>query len=281
MNSYEAKQEARRERLKAAADRATARSNEAYRRADLREEVSGIPLGQPIIIGSASEGKHRAAIRRAENAMRRSIAEGKRADELRAKAAGVGKAGISSDDPEAVEKLREKIASAEAAQERMKQLNKIVKAALKAGVTADSTAKELAPWIERGAEGATPGWGEGAMRKLLTPDFCGRYGFPSYSLTNNNANIRRIKQRLEQLERTRNRESKNYEFDGLRVAENIEDNRVQFLFDGKPAAEVRAILKQQGFRWAPSVGAWQRQLTPAGVRGGREAIRLLKLMGKI
>jgi len=73
MNSYEAKQEAKRERLEAAADRAEARSDDAYRKSDLREEVSGIPFGQPIIIGSSGEARHRTAIKRMQ----------KRIDELR------------------------------------------------------------------------------------------------------------------------------------------------------------------------------------------------------
>ena len=42
---------------------------------------------------------------------------------------------------------------------------------------------------------------------------------------------------------------------------NQEDNRLQVVFDGMPDADTRAELKSSGFRWAPSVGAWQRQLT--------------------
>ena len=40
--------------------------------------------------------------------------------------------------------------------------------------------------------------------------------------------------------------------------------RIQFIFDGKPDENVRNILKSEGFRWAPSQGAWQRQLTRNG-----------------
>ena len=35
---------------------------------------------------------------------------------------------------------------------------------------------------------------------------------------------------------------------------------------GKPDADTRAELKSSGFRWAPSVGAWQRQLTDNAIR---------------
>ena len=34
----------------------------------------------------------------------------------------------------------------------------------------------------------------------------------------------------------------------------------------KPDADTRAELKSSGFRWAPSVGAWQRQLTDNAIR---------------
>ena len=47
---------------------------------------------------------------------------------------------------------------------------------------------------------------------------------------------------------------------------NREDNRLQVFFDGKPDADTRAELKSSGFRWAPSVGAWQRQLTDNAIR---------------
>lgn len=51
--------------------------------------------------------------------------------------------------------------------------------------------------------------------------------------------------------------------------------RIQFIFDGKPDAEVRTILKSNGFRWAPSQGAWQRQLTANGKRAAKEVIKEL------
>ncbi len=42
---------------------------------------------------------------------------------------------------------------------------------------------------------------EGQVAKLFTPDFMGRFGFPSYATTNNNANICRMKQRIEEIKR--------------------------------------------------------------------------------
>ena len=90
--------------------------------------------------------------------------------------------------------------------------------------------------------------------------------FESYQLTNNNAEIRRVKARIEQLSKQAQQEFSGWEFDGGRVEMNREDNRLQVFFDGKPDADTRAELKSSGFRWAPSVGAWQRQLTDNAIR---------------
>lgn len=273
MNRYEEKQQARRDRLEAAADRAEGRAEAAYKRADLREEVSGIPLGQPILVGHHSERKHRRAIERADNAMRRSIDEGKRAADLRAKAAAVGTGGISSDDPEAVRKLKEKLAGLEADQEFMREGNKLVRKALKAGgLDSESAVLELAAGIAR----LRPAWKEAATRHLLEPDFAGRTGFADYELKNNNAEIRRLRQRIAQLEQASQAETKRHVFQGVcEVVENTEENRLQFLFDGKPPAATRQILKDHGFRWAPSQEAWQRKLTNSARFNARLALKAL------
>lgn len=45
-----------------------------------------------------------------------------------------------------------------------------------------------------------------------------------------------------------------------KIVRNKADMRLQLVFEGKPEAATREILKANGFRWAPSVGAWQRLL---------------------
>jgi hypothetical protein len=44
------------------------------------------------------------------------------------------------------------------------------------------------------------------------------------------------------------------------VVRNRKDMRLQLIFESKPSAETRSILKSNGFRWAPSNSAWQRLL---------------------
>ena len=60
-----------------------------------------------------------------------------------------------------------------------------------------------------------------------------------------------------------------WEFDRGRVVVNTTENRLQIIFDGKPDADIRTELKSEGFRWAPSQGAWQRQLTDNAMRAAR------------
>lgn len=166
----------------------------------------------------------------------------------------VGTGGISSDDPQAVEKLEAKLATLEKHQEMMKAANAAIR--MKDPAKGDAKLAEL---------GYTPE----DIAKLRAPDFCGRIGYPAYELQNNNANIRRIRGRIEELKKRTESTPEGWEFDGGRVVVNTAENRLQIIFDGKPNADVRTELKGEGFRWAPSQGAWQRQLTDNAMRAAR------------
>ena len=87
----------------------------------------------------------------------------------------------------------------------------------------------------------------------------GTVGYPSYLLTNNNANIRRTRQRIEDLKSQS--EYAGWAFPGGQAEINEGENRLQLFFEEKPSEEQRRELKSNGFKWAPSQGAWQRQLT--------------------
>lgn len=166
----------------------------------------------------------------------------------------VGTGGISSDDPQAVEKLEAKLAALEKHQELMKAANVAIR--MKDPTEGDAKLAEL---------GYTPE----DIAKLRAPDFCGRIGYPAYALQNNNANIRRIRGRIAELKKRTESTPEGWEFDGGRVVVNTTENRLQVIFDGKPDADVRTELKGEGFRWAPSQGAWQRQLTDNAMRAAR------------
>lgn len=166
----------------------------------------------------------------------------------------VGTGGISSDDPQAVEKLEAKLATLEKHQEMMKAANAAIR--MKDPAKGDAKLAEL---------GYTPE----DIAKLRAPDFCGRIGYPAYELQNNNANIRRIRGRIAELKKRTENTPEGWEFDGGRVVVNTAENRLQIIFDGKPDADIRTELKGEGFRWVPSQGAWQRQLTDNAMRAAR------------
>lgn len=106
---------------------------------------------------------------------------------------------------------------------------------------------------------------QAALAEYRKPDYMGKIGFASYQLSNNLANIKRMRGRVAELEAKAKAADevgfKEQEFNGLTVVKNFTEDRLQLLFDGKPDDEVRKVLKSNGFRWAPSQQAWQRKLT--------------------
>lgn len=51
-----------------------------------------------------------------------------------------------------------------------------------------------------------------------------------------------------------------WQFVGGEAIINLANNRLQLIFEEKPTSEQRAILKQNGFKFAPKATAWQRPL---------------------
>lgn len=69
-----------------------------------------------------------------------------------------------------------------------------------------------------------------------------------------------------------NREDAELLLEGVRVVKNFSEDRLQLIFDGKPAPNVISNLKHNGFRWSPRFGAWQRQLTDNAYYGASRVI---------
>lgn len=76
-----------------------------------------------------------------------------------------------------------------------------------------------------------------------------------------NAEIRRVKERIEELSKRQEGGFVGWEFNGGEVRANTADNRLQIFFEEKPDEETRSDLKHNGFKWSPKANAWQRQLT--------------------
>ena len=156
---------------------------------------------------------------------------------------------IKSSDEDCIERLEYKLETLKALQEKMKTVN----AALRK--------KDIE---EGNLDLMELGYTEDDIKKIRTPDFAGRIGYPAYALQNNNQEIHRVEDRINSLKAIKDKGTIEEENEGYTYREDPESMRIQFIFDGKPGDEVRNILKQNGFRWAPSQGAWQRQLTRNG-----------------
>lgn len=161
-----------------------------------------------------------------------------------------GMGGISADDEDAIEKLEKKLARRQEAQEKMKTVN----AYYRKHKVLDGCPQLTPDEIEELKVDMAKDW--------HTQD----RPYPTWQLSNNNAEIRRIKTRIETLTRQREAGYVGWQFDGGTVEANMEANRLQILFDSKPGNDTRNVLKSHGFRWSPSAGAWQRQLNDAAIR---------------
>lgn len=100
--------------------------------------------------------------------------------------------------------------------------------------------------------------GEEKARELQKPDWAGRLGFVDFELRNNLANIKRLESQVAQIDRLREKEISDFDFDGGKVKYDPEEIRFNIFFDDKPSEEIRTKLKSRGFKWSPRCGAWTR-----------------------
>ena len=174
-----------------------------------------------------------------------------------------GMGGIRQDDPQAIPKMQKKLDGLEKAQETMKAVNAYYR---KHG-TLDGCPHLSPENIENLKADMASGW------------HYEKKPFQSWELSNNNAEIRRVRQRIESLTRASEVAYVGWEFDGGHVEANRDQGRLQVFFDGKPEADARQQLKENGFRWAPSVGAWQRLLNDNAYRASDRIACIQPLSG--
>ena len=156
-----------------------------------------------------------------------------------------GMGGISADDPQAVQKLEKKLENLEKSQETMKAVN----AYYRKHKTLDGCPHLSPEQLEKLKADMASSW------HLEDKPFA------TWALSNNSAEIRRVKDRIKSLSQQKEIGFVGWEFDGGKVEANTEANRLQIFFEDKPDEATREALKSNGFRWSPKAGAWQRQLT--------------------
>ena len=241
MNAYEQRVERRRQRLLKAAELSRQRSDAAQKSADF---IAYHTSGQPILVGHHSEKRHRKQLDKMWRNLRTASDEHKRAEEYERRAVSVGSAGISSDDPDAPDKIRERIAELEKKRDSLKRVN---------------------AQYRKGGWDAVDGISEQTRARLksnMDAHTWIRQPVESWVFSNLGANIRRLKARLQEIERMAEQpEAAPVEREsGIRIEEDKYDNRIRIFFPSKPDERARLLLKRNGFRWSPTAGAWQRQL---------------------
>ncbi len=157
----------------------------------------------------------------------------------------IGMGGISADDPQAIEKLQSKLDELEKLQAMMKDINAFYR-----------KNKTL-----EGCPNITPKIIENIKRYISVED----KPYPTWVLANNNAEIRRLKKRINDLTQRDETTYAGWKFNGGKVEMNKQENRLQVFFEEKPDEDTRTILKKNGFHWSPKVKAWQRQLTDKAI----------------
>lgn len=217
------------------------------------QAIHRIPLGQPILVGHHSQRRHERDIERGHAALGKAVEATKARQAAETYAANSGYAIYVSDD-DAVTALRDKLAAADAEHTAYLTHNKAARAGRSCPVTDCGGCRMLG---RVGKSGPLPG----------------------YVLANSRHRIASVKQQLaaaeahaaaaEAAEAAGDPETALAAGDGWTLTHAVVEARVRFTFDGRPDADKRALLKGAGFRWAPSVGAWQRHDTANGLAVAR------------
>jgi len=118
------------------------------------------------------------------------------------------------------------------------------------------------------------GISEGLSKKAMEPNCYGGLGFPHYTLTNNNATIKRQKEKI-LIMKARISVKESFEpisFPGGVI--NIEADRVTITHDEKPEREVIDRINARGFHWSRNYGSWSRKHTARALIDAKEIVGL-------
>ena len=148
---------------------------------------------------------------------------------------------IRADDTKAVEMLKENLEGFEGRQEYMQKVNDYYKANGTV-VGCPGVDRETAVQLE-----------DRVNEHQSTP-------YPGRFFKDNFAEINRLKSNIDRLENKPETMFMGWHFGGGEAVINLANNRLQLMFAEKPNDDERAVLKKNGFKWAPTAKAWQRPL---------------------
>lgn len=238
------KKQRRIERARELAAKHEAAADSRY--ASYRGITDRIPLGQPIIVGHHSERGHRADIKRMDNHIRAMSRHLDAAKHFKARAETAKSSHIiQADDPDAIDKINERIKDLEHTRDEMKRINKEFKRTGSIDtITMDDNLRRIATQY---------------MSSSYRPD---SNPFPSYQITSYTTRIREAKRRAERL--TQAADFEGWSHQGFECSQ--EDGYIVLRCPYKPNEETRRRLKRHPFslKWSGRLKAWVRKNTGLG-----------------
>ncbi len=175
---------------------------------------------------------------------------------------------IASNDPKAIDKIKDKIEGLEKSKEMMKEINKITRRYYKKRTDKISNEKHTECVAELMAYS---GYSSEKVELLLKPDWRGVVPFPSYALTNTGAEIRRLKGRLQSISCIQKMDiDDTFQCASVGISDK---QQIAITFEGKPNEEIRSLLKSNGFKWSRYQTAWVRKMTPNAIGSYNNTIK--------
>ena len=250
---FNERREAKKEYYEQMAEKKADLSNQLYTQASKMASI--IPFGQPIHIGHHSEKWDRNYREKIHNKYGKAFKESDKAEYYKEKAKTIGSGGIMSDDPEAIIKLKEKIAKFKENIEFFKKMNR----EMRKYKTFEKALEHFKNLEDK--ETAV------LMVKHLTfresiyanpPEAINRYYFDTSS---DNQEVKRLEKRLNWMIREENTEAIDFVINEIEVKE--EDGRINVYFPYKPDEETRKKIKSYplSMKWSRFNGCWTRKKT--------------------
>ncbi len=282
-DNFEEIQEAKKERFEELAQKNKEKSDAEFKNAQKMGDV--IPFGQPILLGHHSEKGDRNYRKKIERGFERGIENQKKSEYYNDKVNAIeNNHAIRQDDPEALKKLKQKLATIEDQIEKVKTHNKNCKQIFleafgyPTGTKISNTNGNYKEFcfiftdktIERkdvinGVQWEAKRIPDEIRERIESYIKTGKFNQPelkedqkkydSYILQNLNGNKSSVKKRIEKIQVLEKLDDIDVTINKIRIY--TEDGRVRVDFGYKPSEETRTTLKRSGFRWSPYNQVWQ------------------------
>jgi len=171
---------------------------------------------------------------------------------------------VQKENVSELDEAKGRLENRERLQKMMISVNKVIR---KGGANVEEQLREI---------GLSPE----VIHEVLTPDWANRTGYKSFELTNNNAEIRRLRSRVTMLEAKADLAMKEGEktedINGVKLIHNYQEDKVQIKFEEKPDRETLSKLNDRKFHWLRSRSIWQRKLTNNAIRDAENIVRGMK-----